>query len=164
MRGIDEVLLSGFDGDVSKMQTSMQVADMWLCAGDNVTLGLGQLSEEMHYYYMHNDSSLREADHLMGEALSALWLKDDQALISGDGHSCLSDSFLPLTSVSADSTPGVYSFVIVKSYPTEAMGRGAHRSGCVTPRADDVVRVLARTSVKIGGKDATTMLLQPRRT
>ena len=151
---VDELLLGGFDGDVSKMQASMQVADMWFREGDNVTIGMSQLSQEMHYYYMHNDSSLREADHLMGEALSALWLKDDQALIAGDGHSCLSDSYLPLTSVSAASTPGVYSFVIVKSQPTEALGEGAQWGSCETPRKEDVVRVLAKTSVNIGGKSA----------
>ncbi|CAE7741862.1 unnamed protein product, partial [Symbiodinium microadriaticum] len=144
-------LLSAFDGDAARMESSMQLTDVWLRAGDNVKLGLSHVSQDMYYYYMNNDTSVRELD-MIGEPLSALWLKNGQALTNTDDRmACLSDSYLPLNRVDAATSPGLYTFVVVKRHRSvSGLLDNAQESGCATPAAEDIVRVLARSSVQIG--------------
>lgn len=138
---VDDALLSSFDGDVFKMESSMQVGEIWLRGGDNVTLGLNDLSQDILYYYMSNDVSVRGRS-LVGQKLSAMWLKDGEAY-TREGSFCESDPYLPLINVNATHTAGLYSFVVVSDYPRVDV--------CESPPIESVVKVLAKTSVKIGG-------------
>lgn len=137
-------MLNAFNGNVAEMEASMQVAEMWLRQGDNVTLGLSQLSQDMFYYYMNNDPSVREKGTI-GEKLSVMWLKDGESYHTSKENSsvCFEDIYLPLNNVESSSTPGLYSFVVVKDYPG--------LDECSTPPSDKIVRTLAKTSVNIGG-------------
>jgi hypothetical protein len=118
----------------------MHVGEVWLHGGDNVTLGLNKLSLDMLYYYMSNETSVRDKS-LIGDKLSAMWLKDGEAYTRKD-HECMTDAYLPLTNVQPSHTPGLYSFVVVRGYP------GLDQ--CETPSEENVVKVLAKTSVQIG--------------
>mmetsp|Transcript_14628 Transcript_14628/g.22062 ORF Transcript_14628/g.22062 Transcript_14628/m.22062 type:complete len:1104 (-) Transcript_14628:253-3564(-) len=136
--------LEDYNGDEVELEAHIQAAEMWLVDGDDATVGLNKMAQDM-LYYLTTDGS---------QKLHGMWLKNGEAYRTDRG-TCVHDGYLSFNSVNSNTTPGLYSFVVVKGGQRDPLcnTEGVCRTpppGCFTPSSEAIVKTLSRIYINIG--------------